>query len=341
MTRAGDALNEDRVKDITEEWLRTQLEVEETERELTLVKDGSTADIVARDANGDLNWVIECKGGQGGINTVVAGLGQCAQYVYQLKLRRRRVKDVSRRVQVALFLPSSLGETFKALTIPSQVDVCLIDPASEVPRILRPARPEVEVAVHIPGTSAVGAYLRETQVDDFGKIMVVVNELSRKHRPGAKISRKAICRIVRRRYSLPGWGYNHLITMSNLGLLSSRNQLTVQGHRYLDYYLNRHVKYEKEIVRTFLPLMLNCQDALLRLAWEKDCSPRHIECSLFEIVDRIQKTWGGEVKSLEDRRNVGAVLRLLEDLTAVDRHGDNDYGLRHLVHHDYLPVESE
>lgn len=322
-------MTEDDVKIFAKKWLLDQPSVTNVLPEQKIIHEGLTADFIAYASDGEIKYIIECKGSVD-IGEMAKGLGQTDQYNYQKQFNKKAIN-----AEVYFVCPRDVELFFKVLKIPKDVKVLLVDDSGKIleRKPSKSPRGKIVTELQLPNTF----YIRDIYFEDIKVLIKVIDDLTPKHRGDRSIPRKVIMSAAKKqRPEMVAEGYNHLITLMSLGFINNQNMLTPEGYKMLGYIERSENIFYRELMNLFYTFIINILNALIHIANDKKQPVYKIICSQKEISNKINELWGDQVRFLYDPRTVSTVIRILEELGVLKRKG-NIYTIISLCHPYLLP----
>jgi len=322
-------MTEDDVKIFTKKWLSDQPSVSQVLPEQKIIREGLTADFIAYASDGEIKYVVECKG-SADIGEIAKGLGQVDQYNYQKQFNKKAIN-----AEVYFICPRDRELFFKVLKIPKDVKVLLVDESGKIleRKPSKSPRGKIVTELQLPNTF----YIRDIYFEDIKVLIKVIDGLTPKYKGDRGIPRKIIMSEAKKqRPQMVAEGYNHLITLMSLGFINSQNMLTPEGYKMLGYIERSENIFYRELMNLFYTFIINVLNALIHIAKDKKQTIDKIMCTQKEISHKIDELWGDQVRFLYDPRTVSTVVRILEELRVLKRRGDS-YSILSLCHPYLLP----
>jgi len=320
-------LKETTVKKYVRKWLQDQPDVMEVLPEQQLIVGGLVADFLTKNKIGEILHIVECKGSVD-IGELAKGIGQVYQYDYQ-----RQKNRLARKAKVLFVCPEDVIRELDTLRIPKNIQVYLVSKGGTLfERKKHPVSKSTEVELQLPRTF----YIRDVELNHLKNIICLIQEMGREKPDGLTID-EIQDKIGEKYPYIAARGYNHLITLRSLGLLSDRNLLTPKGYEIYELIRTSKEAFLREMCEYFYPFIINVLNAIIVIAYEKKNPLTEIECTAKDIASKICSIWGTKVRFLYDHRTVGTTLRILRELGAIEEVGKRKIKLKKLVHSDFLP----
>jgi len=274
---------------------------------------------------GDVVYIVECKGSVG-LTGIAQGIGQAYQYLYQ-----KSFNEKARDAEVLLVCPRDIADTFESLRIPEEIKIFFVTPDGNVFERVRRKQGTPTVELQLPNTF----FIRDCEINHFKDIILVIEQMGRK--TSGPLARKAIMeKIYRKRPDIAAKGYNHLITLSSIGVIGAKNRLTPKGYHLFGFIEKGDESFRREFCDYLYCFLINVLNALVLIANGKGNTLNTIECTNQEIADKICQVWGQTVRFMYDSRTISTAMRILHELGAVD-YTDSRVSLKKLAHAIYLP----
>lgn len=317
-------MNEERVKEITQEWLLSKPNIERVKEEQIIIEGGLVTDLMGVTPSGEIAHIVECKGSTN-IGNIAKGIGQTYQYEHQKSSNPR-----TQNAQVLLVVPKEVQRHFETLTIPEPIDVYLVKEDGSVFE-RRPQRGSSRVELQLPGTF----YIRDVKFSHLKKIIQIIYELS-KEEDDKLLVKDIKSEVSSQEIDIPADGYNHLITLRRLGLINSKNKLSPKGYHVLGLIEESEIAYRREMCKLFYSFLINVLNAMIIISRQNNQTLDSIKCSHQEIADKICEEWGDKVRFLYDPRTISTVIRELIELGVLEK-DSGEYKIKRLIHPKYLP----
>lgn len=322
-------MTENDVKIFAKKWLLNQSDVSNVLPEQKIIQAGLIADFVAYASDGEIKYIIECKG-SADIGEIAKGLGQVYQYNFQKQFNKK-----ARNAEVYFICPRDRELFFKVLRIPKDIKILLVDDSGKILERKPSKSPHGKIIteLQLPNTF----YIRDIYFEDIKVLIKVIDSLTPRYRGDQGIPRRVIMSEAKKqRPQMVAEGYNHLITLMSLGFINSQNMLTPEGYKMLGYIERSENIFYRELMDRFYTFIINVLNALIHIAKDKNQTVNKIVCTQKEISSKINELWGDQVRFLYDPRTISTVIRILEELKLVKRNGDS-YSILSLCHAHLLP----
>lgn len=260
------------------------------------IENGITIDHVVYNRYNKAIALIESKGGDIGITEFLRGIGQVTQY--QSHIDNRSVLNYSKDCVSILAFPNTLYskiDSIESLAFPKKTLLLVINEINGAATIIKPKR--VRGSESFKDVVRISPYyIRDNRI---GELYVGLLELKKRfYTNSGKINRNMDSLFQEIGAPNPGNARNVAISLSSLGLIDSKNNLTSVGHKYS---LLNYVDFSSSLINEFLSPYVNIILYSL-LKFFQPNSKGNYELSWVDLKQVIDGLWGKEIEFLTESR---------------------------------------
>lgn len=296
------------------------------------LKNGIQADLGVTDDSGNVLALFECKGSVG-INDLVTGIGQVAQY--QNHVEEKFEYGYSQLAKAFLVIPKHVLEVYELpyLYFPEHSGIILIDEATKKFISIRKEKMSAE---RLSRTKIISPYyVRDNRLGELYlglKIIEAITPLLGIERITMKVVGGLMERVIINR----GNARNISISLHGLGFVDHENRLTAEGQRHarMDYF-----EFCKNLAHDQVAPFLNViMAALLKIVNEKNTNYSSFSTTLEEIKGKILEMFDNyDVLYLTESgsRYLSSWMNILKDDLRAISFATRDYNNMSI---NYLPI---